>query len=385
MNRLTLILGLLAVVLAFPDAAPAAPEATEILQAYARAQDKIHGFTVHYTQELRTGKMFRCEGWYSYDFRQSRYIHREHRWQPDRGQTAERASFMLKHWDSQTFYQYSATTYAWGTISRGNDELARTLREYPLRGLCRGFPGKDMIGYPLQAELRFDEFVRDAPLVLRGEMESVGSFLCYVVEADTRFGYVTAWFDPEREYSLIQFRIEKGQDEHYQRAYIEVTVSNLEKVDGLWLPVEGRGKEDWRLLDGEVIYREWHVRLDSFSVNPDFEAQGAFELSDVPDDSIWRYMDAQDVAYRWDGGRLTRLPGEHPFGETRGGLPTTVWRPRPTPKQTSSVDIPESATGLPEPDAVGREAGTSTSWIGLVAIGLIVIACVGALVKIRGM
>ena len=41
--------------------------------------------------------------------------------------------------------------------------------------------------------------------------------------------------------------------------------------------------------------------------HPDFEALHAFELKDIPDDSVWQYFGPSMEQYRWDGGKLTPI------------------------------------------------------------------------------
>lgn len=308
---------------ASPDSVPDAPAtnqepgvmtAQSILDAYAQQQNRIHAFTVHYNDTIASSIhtsgewVRRChEGWFSQDFRQNRHIRRDYQWQPDKGRSRAEAGFMVWRWDGTAQYQY----WGWrqeGTISRGNDSVARELAAHPLAAMCRGFGGKDLMGYPIQAELRLDQFLQGGSLALRPQMERVGIFHCAVIEASVPAGFITAWFAPEQGYSIIQYTIDKGTDSVYQGAHIEVTVTELQEVDGLWLPKSGRAKEDWRMLDGGFIMRDTTVQLDSFAINPDFDKDGTFDLTkDVPDGSIWRYMDSQHIAHRWVKGELVPI------------------------------------------------------------------------------
>lgn len=294
-----------------------APAAQAIVDAYAQQQDRIQAFTVHYLARYSgrhqlcgqggnsSAQAERChDGWFSQDFRQNRHTRHEYQWEPHTKWTRGRAGLMLWQWDGTIYSQYAEKRRE-GTICRGNDPVARAHTERPLQALCRTFKGKDLMGYPTQDELRIDKRLRGLPLILRPEVETVGTFQCRVVEADTPFGRIVAWFVPGKGHSLVQCTIDKGRDDVYERAHVEFVVNELQEVDGLWLPKSGRAMEDWRMLDGGFITRETTVQLDSFVINPDFDKDGTFDLTKhVADGSTWRYMDAPDIAYRWEKGEL---------------------------------------------------------------------------------
>ena len=69
--------------------------------------------------------------------------------------------------------------------------------------------------------------------------------------------------------------------------------------------------EDASFPNGDFHKSGRTIQIDSWSVNPDFEALHAFEMNDIPYDSVWRFVDSPAVQYRWNGGNLTPVtPGK---------------------------------------------------------------------------
>ncbi|MCC6699433.1 MAG: hypothetical protein IT365_27660 [Candidatus Hydrogenedentes bacterium] len=294
--------------------------AQTIIGAYARLHDSIHGITAHYNETVSShnqlhgqyagasGQVQVChEAVFSLDLKTGRYLHADYQWRPREGQTRSGAQFIVKHWDGDSFYQYSAGKNPRGSIDRPGGPIAREAKAHPLMSMCRNFAGGALMGYPIQAELRFDRFLGNAPLVLRPQTYAVGNLQCRVIEADTRFGHVTAWFAPDCEYSLVQYAILQGAGDTYRNASVKVAIGDVQQVNGLWLPKSGRITEDWRMLDGGFILRDTTVRLDSLVINPDFEVDHTFDLVQyVPNGSVWTYLDNQKVPLQFVNGQFVQ-------------------------------------------------------------------------------
>lgn len=291
------------------------------ISAYVHHHDSIRGLTAQYNQTVSShsqlyGQLAGASGKsdisheevFSLDFATGRYVHTDHQWKPAQGQTRSSAQFSVRLWDGESFYQYTAGKKPRGVIDRAGGAIAREALAHPLMSMCRNFAGGPLMGYPIQAELRFDRFLGDAQLTLHPQSSPVGHFQCRVVEGTTRFGHVSAWFAPEdRNYSLVKYTILQGAGDTYRSASITVTIDELQQVDGLWLPKSGHMTEDWRFLDGGVILRDTAVQLKSIDINPDFNAKRTFDLAQhVPNGSVWSYLDNQGGSVRLVNGQFVQ-------------------------------------------------------------------------------
>lgn len=336
MNSFLQVMTGLLVALEASSAAPAMPDAREIVAAYAREQDKIRGFTVHFREE-RFGELWAphleyaqayvpgrrhefTKGWFSQDLAQGRSIIRAYDWHapdpPHPPIPEHKAIYSIRRWQACEYIQF-ASPNPFNVILRA-PEGTRPYRENPVCLLALEFPGREAMGYILEDSLRLDAQLVGANLLLRQEQERIGTSRCHTVYAATRFGRITAWFDPQRQYALAKCVAELTGEHLFQGkplsraaskpgvAYrVDMTVIAFTQVSGKWLPAKVRVLERYTFPHGDYCTKSRIVELDSWFINPNFEAIGAFELTDVPDDSLWR-IDLQTQNYLWNGGNLIR-------------------------------------------------------------------------------
>ncbi len=222
----------------------------------------------------------------------------------------------------QYYYSRSRKKPRVQTIARLRKDTQRYLKN-PLI-LTAYFPGTEAIGYFDSDQRRIDKKLAGANLSVRDSMERVGDSNCYAIEGRTRFGWITACFDPQKDFALAKYTVEASSNDISRdnltlaKAYkvrdvtrgLEVTIEKFTEVNGVWLPatVEVNGYTSFGGdFQGDFRKTRRIIKLDSWSVNPDFEALNAFEFTDIPDDSLWAYQDAPDIHYRWNGGDLRRV------------------------------------------------------------------------------
>ena len=310
------------------------PSAQTILSAYAKANDKIQGFAAHYTEEFRkeaklnhttmpSGRFTLLhEGWCFHDFAKRRTLIRRKTWGM-LGVNAvplakEKATYMQLRWADGVAHQYNPAS-AINCITQGPEQTRRFV-ENPCITLGY-FSGVEAIGYYNGDYRRLDKKMVGANLSVRKEMERVGESECYVVESKNRFGQITAWFDPQKDFALTKYTVELSSSDIERenltvaQAFkldgvtkrVEVTIDKFIQVDGLWLPIAVKEHEYGALPKGNFHDSTRIIQLDSWSITPDFEALHAFELKDIPDDSVWQYFGPSHEQYRWDGGKLTPI------------------------------------------------------------------------------
>ena len=321
------------------------PSVQTILSAYAKANDRIQGFAVHYSEEYRTEAKTNhlslpsgnCtsfkEGWCFHDFARQRSIFSRKVW----GKQAvnapplskDNAVFMQSRWADGVAHEYLSgdrTNY----IMRSPVQTQRYAAD-PTLLMTSYFPGTEAIGYFNGDQRRIDKKLTGAYLSVRNGMERIGDLPCYVVEGRTRFGRITAWFAPAKGYALAKYTVDlTSNDISYDnltlaRAYKidgttqrwEIMIEKFTEANGVWLPVKANVSMQTSFPQGDFRKTSRTIQMDSWSINPDFEAIHAFELKEIPDDSIWQYADDYTRQYRWNGGNLTPVTKARQSNPTR--------------------------------------------------------------------
>lgn len=349
--------------------AAATPTASEILAEYTRAQDQIRGFTVHFAgewykdtnmthtsyTEFGTRREY-SDGWLSQDFDHVRTVWRATRW----GQFVTGAKqfsranpmYTLRAWNSGVFTQYDSASPR-GVICRLPEHTVPYVRN-PLLYMVSGNHCPEALGYFCEDWRRLDQRLAGAVLTLRPGMDRIGESQCYVVEADTRFGRIAAWFDPKRRYALAKAIVELTADDVYQDQSLvaafridgcvlreEVLVESFTSVNGHWRPAKAKALHQISFPSGDYHRSEFSATFDSWTVNPDFDVQGAFVYSEFPNDSLWIYMDDQTQFRLWDSGRLT--PTNMPMRGYKPKDPLRPWRPSATTPAPPSPEVRNSS------------------------------------------
>ena len=163
------------------------------------------------------------------------------------------------------------------------------------------FAGKDLsqIAYdgvgPFRGVLcgdkeRIDSILKQSDsLSVRPDLDQIGSVNCYVVDAVSRHGTYTVWFDPEHGYGIAKAIVRKGpEDLRWGRPRSNNTNSfdnstdvmqnvRFERVNGIWFPMEYERliKKEYenRTQSGRTPYKVTYL-----DVNPDHNDLGSFSL-----------------------------------------------------------------------------------------------------------
>jgi hypothetical protein len=145
-------------------------------------------------------------------------------------------------------------------------------------------------------------------LHLRQEMENIGGIPCYVLEATTKYGKVTAWVAPDRGYNALKWVMEKlssSAPETESWIWIATLDSvDVQKIDDIFVPVAGHFTHKSRKSDGRVITSHFKYERSEIELHPDFKAIGAF-VPDIPDGTKVHVEEAPGIRYVWKGGKIT--------------------------------------------------------------------------------
>jgi len=145
--------------------------------------------------------------------------------------------------------------------------------------------------------------------------ETLGGTLCHVVEAKTRYGTFTVWLAPEKGYNALKSLWRKsGRDILRENIRIEnqgiaewtetVDAVDVQKIDGVFLPVAGRltGRTKW--AGGEESEDHITVQRREIVLHPDFQALGAFQMV-LPEGTEARLAGNAQRTFRWSQGKFT--------------------------------------------------------------------------------
>lgn len=168
---------------------------------------------------------------------------------------------------------------------------------------------------------------------IRAEMEDVGGAKCYVIDAVTPHGKYSVWIDPEHGYNIPKAEVHKGINDicgdkpmgkhKMPRGYpgykgpmpapmVEYSYSfdnvRFEKVDGVWVPVEGTRLTTSKHSDGDVGTIKSHYKRTHIDLDPDFEAVGAF-VPNIPDGTYITSIDGSGIRRTWRDGRVVDKNG----------------------------------------------------------------------------
>lgn len=143
--------------------------------------------------------------------------------------------------------------------------------------------------------------------------ESINDILCYIIEAKTIYGKFKVWIAPDKGYNALKYTINKTGRDLLNRKPIEeikfkewqlqVDSIKIQKIDDIYVPVEGQHKERNIYKSGDQVISTIKVKRSEIDLNPDFEALGAFTFN-LPDGTVIHDYDFPGVRYKIFGGEL---------------------------------------------------------------------------------
>jgi hypothetical protein len=151
----------------------------------------------------------------------------------------------------------------------------------------------------------------DTKMIMRPQMESVRGVLCYVLEATTKYGHVTAWIAPDKAYNAMKWMVIKGPNDlvgdkpagpKVEKGTYELEVSEFQEINGVMIPKNASYISTIKISGaGSNVGRETY-RVSQVSLNPDFKELKAFEPN-VPEGTRVHLLDTPGILYVWQNGR----------------------------------------------------------------------------------
>jgi len=148
------------------------------------------------------------------------------------------------------------------------------------------------LGY-LGVDVRIDVILKNARKIsVRPEPEIINGSVCYVVESDTVYGNHTLWLDSAHGYQPARIELSRDGDDLQNTTKLpppppdkrvegkdSLVIDNIKfkKVQGVWVPVEGRTKKsiEWpkhRFFKKEKV----NFKITEIVLNPDHDALESF-------------------------------------------------------------------------------------------------------------
>jgi hypothetical protein len=329
-------------------AEPNWPTAQELLKKYTQTQDSIRAVIVKvettdeatftdpsgrqtYRKEYNTIDM-------KYDgFRLSR---RSSEWgtnvnplsPSNRDLKKENAFYRSDLWDGNDFYLYGRASEkyisnkypATLSIAYGQKPVDNVTKQYLIGPHTTGWMGDERIDSLLSKTKNIKNIsVRKMP-------ERIGGSDCYVIDAQTIYGKIILWLDPEHGYNIAQVEGHKsGGDFGVSEKQImqqgdssSLYIKNVrfEKINNIWVPVEWDFSNSANyaikiLPTGRQISKgNKHFKITEIKINPEKEAFGPFVPDDVLDGSIVHVADSPKgnltMGYWWRKGTVVDKSGK---------------------------------------------------------------------------
>ncbi len=273
------------------------PTARELLDKYTRALDSVksvivkaevtnrheYSFGKDYHEPAFRGARDRGVGYQRTEFRtDGRRLHsRQYRWghlnAADPAVPKEAAAYNCLNYVGTELYQNTATLKA---ASHGRVRLHDS-PEFRMRGV-----DKQLMGYSIQSDERLDKILRRAKsIAVREKAEKVAGSECYVIDANTDTGRISAWIDPSHGWHLAKVQAAAKEGDLYWGRPLRPgwVVANridgvrFEKMNGLWIPAEADMAMVNQYGPGSFSRQQTHYRRTHILVNPDHDALGSFD------------------------------------------------------------------------------------------------------------
>jgi hypothetical protein len=323
------LIGIISILAIGRAAIAAAPSASELLAKYSKALDATKSYVDSYeaTTEfsynspthptpMKDGKGSE-RGQHRTDGRRT-YI-QSYSWgditPEDRDRPESRAMYHLRIEVGRKCYD---TT---GVANAGSSAQWFTLPAIQADKTVFRFCGYSGISGSLGSLDRLDTMLRRAARVtLRQTTETINGSACYVLDADTAYGKYAIWLDPDHGYQPARLtRTAKGGDKDYEFTLEKgvsrkqrVEVARFEKIDGVWVPMEGDQEHNYKFADARYFTNEKvHFKRIKITLSPDHDKLGSFvdpleKPSQDPElkngTKVWLPPDHE--RYKWQDGKI---------------------------------------------------------------------------------
>ncbi len=329
----TCILSILAVAVVVLQAPAAqAPDARDLIDKYARTQDKLTSsfvskMDIHtkfeaaardrpYIQRGRIYEQFwrvelRWDGHRSYSCHE--------KWGDRAGATrigeAERHC-QYRLWDGTADYSYSISLISRPTRQNGRVMLSKAAPADPNFFWQKG-QGQTLRGFFPGVDERIDAELRAAQtLAVEPGRQDVNGSNCYVISAKAKGCQYRIWIDPDHDYHIAKAVVRRAwpgwnrqpedrKDPRYQvgNAVVELSNVRFREVEGIWVPIEADYRREHKVADGDYEKAYSHFRVTEFLVKPNHEALRSFAPDFIRNGALVQIAGVSGTSHIWQDGQ----------------------------------------------------------------------------------
>jgi hypothetical protein len=155
-------------------------------------------------------------------------------------------------------------------------------------------------------------------LRLHDKQENLNGVSCYVLEATTKYGRVTAWISPEKGYNALKWVFENSRDDLFDDAPLSakwpelqggtsvfdcVEMQEIKDVNTVFVPKIARFTDTVKFTNGTNSGDQSDYTVSDIQIDPNFEALGAFKI-DLPNGTRVHVKESPGVHYIWQNGKI---------------------------------------------------------------------------------
>jgi hypothetical protein len=155
-------------------------------------------------------------------------------------------------------------------------------------------------------------------LRLHDKQENLNGVPCYVLEATTKYGRVTAWIAPEKGYNALKWVFERSRDDLFDDTPLSarwpelqggtsvfdcVEMQEVNDVNTVFVPKSSRFTHTVKFTNGTKSGDHSEYTVSDIQLNADFEVLGAFKI-DLPDGTRVHVKEFPGIRYIWRNGKI---------------------------------------------------------------------------------
>ncbi len=288
--------------------APSITTVSDLLGRYRATQDKLQSFIakggsfieyVNKTRQSSRKETEHCE----FRFDGNRVNHRSTFWD-GLLTTKDKPGYKSFLWDGKSFIEY-----------RRAEELKNSrvfVKKHNLskkRMIATEYKGAALMGICGGDYDRIDSILGKAEKIsLRDKTDKIEESDCFVIDAETKRGKYTVWFDPQHGCNIAKIEVQREKDDLVRdrgRAKTGMSFSlenvRFEQIDAVWVPMEADMQQT---EDSGAKITKWHHKRTEMILNPDHDVVGSFLANDIPDGIKVIFPGRFDkTAYVWQNGK----------------------------------------------------------------------------------
>lgn len=281
---------------------------SQLLKKYRATQNKLQSFIakgeslieyVNKTRQSNRKETEHCE----FRFDGNRVNHRSTFWD-GLFTTKERPGYKSFLWDGKSFIEY-----------RRAEELKNSrvfVKKHDLskkRVIATEYKGAALMGICGGDYDRIDLILGKAEKIsLRDKTDKIEESDCFVIDAKTKRGKYTVWFDPQHGCNIAKIEVQGEKDDLVRdRESVKTGMSfslenvRFEKIGDVWVPMEADMQQT---EDSGAKITKWHHKRTEMILNPDHDVVGSFLANDIPDGIKVIFPGRFDkTAYVWQNGK----------------------------------------------------------------------------------